>query len=962
MTNPNHTAAAFAQSLVDSTAPIALPDPLPFPPLEILIKLHSIVAASMFDDFAQARHAADMAWRIVERAPDDPLLRAQAHWSNGSAIMFIPAYQDALDHFDAALRCYREACARCAPALPARDVRTVEIMRVFCLTELGRYTEAQQAAEAARAFIAQQPVKQQAMLRLKLLINESGLMGDIGAYTQMLALTEEAIALARETDEIGELAHAWVNQGYAYIALGRLDEADSALKSGSSLAVEAEDWLTVARAQCNRAVLLRAQGRLFEALTTLRTAERGFQQAEGEAATIAQEAAPIFAQLRQIPEALHAARRAADGFAAQAMPAYSARAFLEGVLLNITLGRLRDARALLQQATKQARRAHAPILDAELALAKAHVAAVARPPLRQIRAAQAAAMRATALLGMHGLAAETARGTLALAALDRALGNTAAAIDAYYTLAEHADPHIRIEALIALGALLPAIAARPLLEQAARIAITQRRRLPTEELLARFSSETSTVHLQLATCRLALDDLPGMLAAIWEAKGGALLDLRAASHQDQGHVRPILEQAKAEIARQQALAYSLQRRAQGASDEGRHTVATQLSGQAQVAGQAVLAAEQALTDALRSIGRLDGQMDIPAVAHVQALLSTDTVILEFAAWEGQIIVLLVQGERQIIFKQLGSSQAVCDLLNRLSLLRCQARQRTTTSTADLEDVLTLLGTLLLAPLRIHISTIAHLVIAPWDILAHVPWAALLDALAWPVETVTLTPCGALWGVPPPAPVAPVGVPRLLGYRSTGTRELIYVAQEIAAIQASLPDAIVSATATIADLCATPAPTLLHIAAHGHTNTAAPLCSTLELADEQLMLLEIHRLDLRGTQLVTLSACETSVRPNHGDMALALAGAFLCAGAHGVIASLWPVNDAVTAILMEQLYIELSASLDPALALARARRTIRAVAPFDAAAFQFWAGCAPNPTRPYVPTEKRPSLNSPTEVA
>lgn len=42
--------------------------------------------------------------------------------------------------------------------------------------------------------------------------------------------------------------------------------------------------------------------------------------------------------------------------------------------------------------------------------------------------------------------------------------------------------------------------------------------------------------------------------------------------------------------------------------------------------------------------------------------------------------------------------------------------------------------------------------------------------------------------------------------------------------------------------------------------------------------------MRATRLV-LNACETSVLPDHGDLPLALAGAFLCADACAVIARL-----------------------------------------------------------------------------
>jgi CHAT domain-containing protein len=189
----------------------------------------------------------------------------------------------------------------------------------------------------------------------------------------------------------------------------------------------------------------------------------------------------------------------------------------------------------------------------------------------------------------------------------------------------------------------------------------------------------------------------------------------------------------------------------------------------------------------------------------------------------------------------------------------------------------------------------------------------------------------------PGSPAPPGPPRLLAALGSDTRQLAHAANEIAMIARVLPGAQVYLAATAADLRARPAPELLHIAAHGRTNSAAPLCSALELADGPFLLLEAHRLDLRGTRLVTLSACETSVRPDHGDMALALAGAFLCAGAQAVLASLWAIADAAAAALMEQYYAGLAAGLPLTAALQQAQRAVRAHYPLDWAAFQVWAG-------------------------
>jgi CHAT domain-containing protein len=66
--------------------------------------------------------------------------------------------------------------------------------------------------------------------------------------------------------------------------------------------------------------------------------------------------------------------------------------------------------------------------------------------------------------------------------------------------------------------------------------------------------------------------------------------------------------------------------------------------------------------------------------------------------------------------------------------------------------------------------------------------------------------------------------------------------------------------------------------------------------------EVAALDLRGTELVTLSACDTALgQIARGQGVLGLQQAFAAAGARTLVTTLWPVDDVTTVILMDEFY-------------------------------------------------------------
>src|SRR5438045_9051641 len=107
---------------------------------------------------------------------------------------------------------------------------------------------------------------------------------------------------------------------------------------------------------------------------------------------------------------------------------------------------------------------------------------------------------------------------------------------------------------------------------------------------------------------------------------------------------------------------------------------------------------------------------------------------------------------------------------------------------------------------------------------------------------------------------------------------------------------------------------LHLATHGSLHRNAPSRSALQLEpdaqnDGRLELHEVANMNLHA-RLVTLSACETALGRGYftetpaGDEFVGMTRAFLGAGSHGVLASLWAVNDESTRILIVKFSREL----------------------------------------------------------
>lgn len=93
-------------------------------------------------------------------------------------------------------------------------------------------------------------------------------------------------------------------------------------------------------------------------------------------------------------------------------------------------------------------------------------------------------------------------------------------------------------------------------------------------------------------------------------------------------------------------------------------------------------------------------------------------------------------------------------------------------------------------------------------------------------------------------------------------------------------------------------------------------------DGILTALEVLSLDLRGTEMVVLSACETGIGDiAQGEGVLGLRRAFLVAGARRVVTTLWKVSDRHTEQLMQDFVSQCHAGAHAVAALRDAQLTM-----------------------------------------
>jgi tetratricopeptide (TPR) repeat protein len=240
-----------------------------------------------------------------------------------------------------------------------------------------------------------------------------------------------------------------------------------------------------------------------------------------------------------------------------------------------------------------------------------------------------------------------------------------------------------------------------------------------------------------------------------------------------------------------------------------------------------------------------------------------------------------------------------------------------------------LHALVWAPIAAALADVQRVMLVLPQGLGAVPFSALCDESGQPLaEKVVLARA-------PSARVALHGLRR----RPADARRALVLAEssrlphaaaeaERAASLFPKAEVFINAQATVAALREHAAQAdVIHFACHARFRHDNPAFSALHLHDAALTAELAETLPLAAAPTVVLSGCETGLAgPSIGDEMTGLVRAFLVAGAARVLASLWPVQDEITALFMHHFHGALARGQPAAAALRQAQRAVRQAHP------------------------------------
>lgn len=865
-------------------------------------------------------------------------LAALAAWTGAIAQLTLGRMDAALQALDAAA----EAFVALGQPLHAAQAQVPKLM---AWTLLGRHAEAASGGEhLLREFVRLGDRPSAAKVGLNL-GNLQMRRDDYRAAARHYREAAVLFARARDTEHS---VMADIGVGDALSSLGELDEAQRVYARARMRADHHRLPVLQALVDESVALLDLARGRFREALEGFEAARRRYDQlAMPQHLAIAEkQLGDAYLELRLLPEAAGLLQAALAKMQALDMPDDAAWTLLQLARTRWLQGQTGAARpALAQAATLFAAQDNA-VGSAEAALLQAECT----PHDGASEEALARAESAGRVFAAQGHVVAGLRADVVAAELLFMRGDIAAARTRLRATLEHARELqlllIQVQCLDALGRLAQAQGdpreAEQRFGEAVDLFEQQRAALPGDELRSAFLAN----HLR---------PYAGLLQLALEAPGGAHPALvlqrlerfraRALGERLLQSVRPVDDPA---IRDQRARLGWLYRRAHARGDGGAPSAA--LADELRRAEQALLEAARR-ERLLRGTGVADAApVTRPALAEpgshaalpdtLQGLLHPGECLVEYGTSGDELFACVVSHDAVRLVRRLASWSAVNQAVRAVRFQLDTLRHGAAPLAAHLDTLerrvklhLGRLHGMVWAPLAAALDGKHKVLVVPEGALGALPFAALHDGQRYLAEHIELA-------FAPSAQIAcrtlavtrrPVRHPLVIA----DTAQLVHAEAEARAVASAFPQAtrLSGDSATAAGLRAAAAGAdLLHFACHAQFRRDSPMFSALLLADGPLTAESIEGLQI-AAGLVVLSACETGLAGEHGgDELVGLVRAFMLAGANRVLASLWPVDDRVSAELMSHLYRNLLADSSASEALQSAQRAVMRAHPHP----YFWA--------------------------
>ena len=866
-------------------------------------------------------------------------VRALAAWTAGIADLTQGQMARALKGFDAAQALFLGL---------GQDTSATQtqVPKIMALSMLGRYDDAIECAQRAR----------QAFLMLhdgrgagKVSLNLGALHVQRGDYAQAAQHSRVAAVLFARVGDHQHSVMADINMADALASMGDFDESLRIYARARMRAATHGFPVQQAHADMSVALLQLARGRYRDALAGF---ERSRSQYEHlampqELALAEKQLADAYLELRLLPEALALFDQVLARFEALDLPVEQAWTLAQRGRAQALLAQAAPAVESFERAAALFAQQGNGVGTASVALARAELALEAGQAAVAVElAAQAAADFADAGLADGRFRADVVRaqGLMRAGSVEQAGALFAA------TLVKARELQlltVQVRCLTGQGqtalALRDETTARAAFEAAVVLFEDQRGALPGDELRSAFLTDHLRPYQELLCLALAAHErapAPALAAQVLQH-----LDRFRARSLGERLGRHALAQAPAATQGLRERLNWLYRRVQRLEDDGESTTA--LTEELRRTELELLEGQRRARLAAPAPEPHEVDADDGIAQRLQLAIGPGGALVEYGVLDDELFACVVTAAGVSLHRRLapwsevqGALRAARFQIDTLRHGAAPVQQHLGTLSARAQQRLGRLHALVWAPLQEALRGCERLIVVPHAQLGALPFAALHDG------QTCLAQCHQL-AVAPSARLAlrgllrqPVPADHVLALGETS--RLPHAAHEAQAVAALFPTgrAFTGEQATIATLRAhAGGADLIHLACHAQFRTDNPVFSALQLHDGALTAELTESLDLRSG-IVVLSACETGLAEHgSGDEMVGLVRAFLVAGAARVLASLWPVDDAVTAAFMASFYGALSRGQTPAAALQQAQAQLRQQHPhpFYWAAFTLHGG-------------------------